>query len=86
MLVLVPLVGIAYYPDYGLTKTSLLSFTAAGLSGTMLGRVFLYASIDRIGASRTAPIIASWALIASVLGVSYFSTKRSRRYTLSESC
>ncbi|SEH18171.1 Uncharacterized membrane protein [Natronorubrum sediminis] len=69
MIALVPLVAVLYYPDYGLTRVSWLSFIAAGLSGTMFGRIFLYTSIERIGASRTAPIIASWALIASVLGV-----------------
>ena len=82
MLVLVPLVAIAYYPDYGLTNVSLLSFVAAGLSGTMLGRVFLYTSIDRIGASRTAPIIASWALIASVLGALFLDETLSPAHAL----
>lgn len=68
-LLLLPVVLLAYYPDYGLTTRSWLSFVAAGLVGTLLGRVFMYTSIDRIGASRSVPIVASNALIATVLGV-----------------
>lgn len=67
--VLVPLVSAIYYPEYGLTRVSWLSFAAAGLLGTLLGRAFMYSSIQRIGASRTAPIVASQALIATVFGV-----------------
>lgn len=69
VVVLVPLVGVLYYPRYGLTWTSLVAFVAAGLLASLLGRVLHFESIGRIGASRTAPILASWALIASVLGV-----------------
>lgn len=69
LIVLVPLVLLFYYPEYGLTRRSWLSFAAAGILGTLLGRLFLYTSIDRIGASRTSPIVASNALVATVLGV-----------------
>ncbi len=58
-----------YYPDYGLTRTSWLVFIAAGLTGTVTGQIFHFMSIDRIGASRTAPIVASWALLSTILGV-----------------
>lgn len=67
--VLVPVVGVVYYPEYGLTSRSVLSFVAAGVFGTLLGRLFLYTSIDRIGASRTTPLIATWVLISALLGV-----------------
>ena len=67
--VLVPLVAVRYYPDYGLTRLSWLSFVAAGVLGTMLGRLFMYTSITRIGASRTAPIVAAQALVATVFAV-----------------
>lgn len=67
--VLLPLVAIIYYPDYGLTRGSWLSFIAAGVLGTMLGRLFMYTSITRIGASRTAPIVAAQALFATVFAV-----------------
>lgn len=66
---LVPLVGVYYYPEYHLTRVSWVAFIAAGLFGTLLGRACQYASVDRIGASRTAPIVASNAIIATVLGV-----------------
>lgn len=68
-LALVPLVGVVYYPAYGLTRQSVLSFVAAGISGTLLGRACMYTSIERIGASRTAPIVATWGLISTILGV-----------------
>ncbi|MFB6251748.1 MAG: EamA family transporter [Halobellus sp.] len=67
--ILLPIVAVVYYPDYGLTRTSLLSFVVAGVLGTLIGRALMFTSIDRIGASRTAPIIASWALISTGLGV-----------------
>ena len=69
VVLLIPAVAVLYYPDYQLTMLSGLSFAAAGLFGTMLGRAFLYTSIDRIGASRTSPVVASQALVATVLGV-----------------
>lgn len=69
VLLLVPPVLVLYYPDYRLTLISWLSFIAAGVFGTLLGRLSSYLSIDRIGASRTAPVVASWALISTVLGV-----------------
>ncbi|WP_313696225.1 DMT family transporter [Halorarum halobium] len=69
VLVLLPSVAVLYYPDYGLTPVSWLSFAAAGMVGTMLGRILSYTSIERIGASRTAPIVAAWALVSTVAGV-----------------
>lgn len=69
LVLLVPPILVLYYPDYGLTRVSLVSFLVAGLLGTLLGRLLVYMSVERIGASRTAPIVASWALIATVLGV-----------------
>lgn len=69
LIVLFPLVSILYYPDYGLTHVSWLSFVVAGMFGTMLGRVLKFTSISRIGASRTEPITASNALFATVLGM-----------------
>lgn len=69
IVVLVPIIAVAYYPDYGLTWRSVVSFTAAGLLGTMVGRAFKYVSIGRIGASRTEPIINSNALVSTVLGI-----------------
>lgn len=67
--VLLPVVVVRYYPNYGLTRLSLVSFAIAGILGTLIGRALNFISIAKIGASRTAPILASWALISTVLGV-----------------
>ena len=67
VLVIVPAVLWLYYPDYGLTPVSWVSFIVAGLLGTLFGNLWLYQSIERIGASRTQPVIASNALVATVL-------------------
>lgn len=67
MLVIVPSVLVIYYPDYGLTPASWISFIVAGVVGTLLGNLWLYKSIERIGASRTQPVIASNALVATFL-------------------
>lgn len=69
IVVLLPVVGLYYFPNYGLTTRSGLSFIAAGIFGTLLGRGFKYVSIDRIGASRTEPIIRVSALVAAIFGV-----------------
>ncbi|WP_135535949.1 EamA family transporter [Halostella pelagica] len=69
VVVLLPLVGVAYYPEYGLTYVSGIWFMAAGLVGTLLGRLLTYTSINRIGASRTTPIVAAWALTSTVFGI-----------------
>ncbi|MWV38491.1 EamA family transporter [Natrialba sp. INN-245] len=67
--VLIPGVVLLYYPEYHLTRFSWISFIGAGLFGTLLGRMLTYTSIDTIGASRTAPIVASQALFATVFGI-----------------
>lgn len=69
VLLLVPAVGALYYPAYALTPVAVGWFLAAGLAGTLLGRLFLYVSIERIGASRTSPLIATNALFATLFGV-----------------
>jgi drug/metabolite transporter (DMT)-like permease len=66
---LVPVALVVGYPDYTLPADALLSFAAAGLVGTMLGRAFEYAGIERIGASRSEPIKASQPLHAALLAV-----------------
>lgn len=80
LLVLVPLAAIVYYPSYGLTPRSAVSFAAAGVLGTLLGRLSLYTSIGRIGASRTAPIVSSNALVATVLGVAVLGETLTARH------
>lgn len=65
----VPLAAAAAYPDYGLTPRAVAAFVAAGIVGTLLGRAFFYAGIERIGASRAEPIKASMPLHSAVLAV-----------------
>jgi len=67
--VFVPVALVAGYPDYRITTRALVAFAAAGLVGTMLGRAFEYAGIERIGASRSEPIKASQPLHAALLAV-----------------
>lgn len=69
LVVLAPLVAVYYYPTYVLVPDSLLAFTAAGIFGTLLGRICAYTSIGRIGASRASPLLAARALVATILAV-----------------
>lgn len=69
ILTFLPAAAILHFPEYGLTPTALLSFGAAGLMGTFLGRVLYYDSIDRIGAGRTEPLKSSMPLFASLIAV-----------------
>jgi uncharacterized membrane protein len=82
LITLSPLVLIYYYPNYGVTRMSALSFVAAGLSGTIIGRQLKYISISRIGASRTEPITASNALFATALGVILFNETLTKGHLL----
>jgi drug/metabolite transporter (DMT)-like permease len=69
IVIFLPAAAILHFPDYGLTPISLLSFFAAGLMGTFLGRVLYYDSINRIGAGKTEPLKASMPLFASLIAV-----------------
>lgn len=68
-IVLVVAAGMMYYPNYGITPAAIVYFSLSGVVGTLIGVVLLYLSIKRIGAGRTTPIVASNALIGSILGV-----------------
>ncbi|MGM0605404.1 MAG: DMT family transporter [Halobacteriota archaeon] len=68
LVVLAPLA--AYFDPYPtLSPRSIASFAAAGVVGTMLGRILFYSGIKRIGASRAEPIKASMPLHATVFAV-----------------
>jgi uncharacterized membrane protein len=67
--VIVPLALAVHFPRYPLDTVALLSFVCAGLVGTVLGRAFQYAAIERIGASRCEPVKASQPLHAALLAV-----------------
>ncbi|RQG87910.1 DMT family transporter [Natrarchaeobius halalkaliphilus] len=67
--ILVPVTLALQNPLSGLTRTSLVSFAMAGLVGTFVGRAFFYASIERVGASRSEPIRASQPIYATLAAV-----------------
>lgn len=64
-----PVTLLTLYPDYGLTTRAVLAFVAAGLFGMMVGRIFLFAGISRVGASRAEPLKSSMPLFATVSAV-----------------
>jgi drug/metabolite transporter (DMT)-like permease len=67
VVVLVPATLLFY--DFAMSMRALLAFAAAGVTGSILGRIFIFTSIERLGASRTSPIVASNALFATLLAV-----------------
>lgn len=64
-----------YHPDYGLSVQSVLSYVAAGLVGTLVGRAMKYVSIKRIGAGRTAPITQLQGFVAVILGLAFLGER-----------
>lgn len=69
MVLIAPLAVALSYPDFNLTAVSIVAFVCAGTVATMLGRVFLFAGIQRIGASRADSIKASMPLFATIVAV-----------------
>lgn len=69
LLVLVPVAGVAAYPDYGLTLRGIAAFGVAGLLGSLLARVFYFVGIERLGASRAEPLRALVPLFALAVAV-----------------
>jgi drug/metabolite transporter (DMT)-like permease len=63
----VPGVAVAYYPDYGLTAVSAALFAGAGIAGSVLSRVAQFEATRTIGASRTAPVVSTTALVSTLL-------------------
>lgn len=61
----VPVVVVFFEPTVELTSRSLGAFAAAGIVGSLFGRLLLYGSVDTVGASRTAPVVASSTLFAT---------------------
>lgn len=67
--VLVPGALLLHTGDLGITVDALWAFALAGITGTMVARVFAYTSIKRIGSSRTEPIKSSQPLHATIIAV-----------------
>ena len=67
--VLLPVALLAEFPNYGLTLRAVVFFAIAGLVGTLGGRAFYYVAIERIGASRSAPLKSTTPLFATIIAV-----------------
>lgn len=59
-----PVAALAEFPGYGVTPRSLAAFAAAGLLGSLLGRLCYFAGIERIGSSRTEPLKALFPVVS----------------------
>jgi drug/metabolite transporter (DMT)-like permease len=79
---LVPFAAVYSYPDYGLTTRSVLAFVAAGLIGTVFGRLALFTGIQRIGASRAEPLKASNPLFAAIVAVAVLGERMTTEHFL----
>ena len=69
LIIVVPVVAVIYYPDYGITPKSAIAFAGAGLAGTLIGRVAYFEGIKRAGASRSDAIKATTPIIATILAI-----------------
>lgn len=67
--ILIPITVVRHYPEYGLTPLSIVAFVGAGLTGTLLGRVFYFTSISKVGSSRTEPLKATQPLHATLIAI-----------------
>lgn len=66
---LTPITILLHHPTYHVTLHSLGAFVAAGITGTLLGRLCYFNGIATIGASRTEPIKATQPLHATLIAV-----------------
>lgn len=73
--ILVPIAAMYASAAPKLSLESALWFAAAGLTGTLLGRICYFTSITRIGSSRTEPIKATQPLHATVIAVLLFGER-----------
>lgn len=69
VVLIVPPAFAVYDPTIVLTRSALLMFVLAGLSGSMAARLLMYRSIQAIGASRTSPLVATNVFFATVLAI-----------------
>lgn len=70
IVVLLPVAAVVTGPAHGLTVIALGAFAAAGVLGSLLGRVCYFVGIARLGASRAEPLrslLPLFALGAAVL-------------------
>lgn len=67
-----PVAVVVHYPEYGLSPTAVVAFATAGVVGLVLGRICMFAGIERIGASRTTPVVSASTFVSAVLAVLLF--------------
>ena len=78
LIIVIPVVAVVYYPDYGITLKSAIAFAGAGLSGTLIGRVAYFEGIQRVGASRSDAIKATTPIIATIIAIVLIGESPSR--------
>lgn len=69
LVLFVPAILISTYPDYGLTPTAVAMFVLAGVGSGLLGRLSQFLSTQRVGASRTSPVVGAAGLVSTLLAV-----------------
>ncbi|KXA99063.1 hypothetical protein AKJ40_04025 [candidate division MSBL1 archaeon SCGC-AAA259M10] len=70
--IFLPVSLVFHYPDFDLTKESLLAFAGSGLIGSFLGRYCFFEGTRRIGASRMSPLSKGSLIIATLIGLLIF--------------
>lgn len=68
--IIVPLAVV--FSNGVVSPRSIMAFVAAGVAGALLSRILMFQSIQRIGASRTSPIVASNVIFATVFAMFAF--------------
>jgi drug/metabolite transporter (DMT)-like permease len=72
LLVNLPIMGAAtwyFWESHWWNPLGILCFVVDGIVGPPVGRVLLYLSIQRLGLSRSAPLMATLPLVASLMGI-----------------
>ncbi len=64
-----PLSLVLYYPSFQVNLIGIIAFLLSGFFGFFLGYIFIFLSIQRIGASKTHPLIKTQIIVALVLSV-----------------
>ncbi|MFU8870247.1 EamA family transporter, partial [Natronococcus sp.] len=55
--------------DVSMSLEAVAFFAAAGLAGSLFGRICIFTSVNLIGANRTSPVVSGNALFATILAV-----------------
>lgn len=69
LILFVPVILVWHYPAFGLSPLAVAMFVVAGVGSGLFGRLSQFLSTQRVGASRTSPIVASAGLFSTFLAV-----------------